>query len=169
MKLLLTRYTNTVLIITAPLILFFHAYCHSAIICIVYDIYIKNHAQNQYEWSGREVSIPLTLRESPDTIELIQLNPWNRRSPRLVDYRSVDYPWVVCKFCLLWIDKARAEEKAYIWVSVRFFCLLWIDKARAKDKTYIYKTHMSVIKDYKLKLRKLRASHTLGWSWNWNT
>ena len=25
------------------------------------------------------------------------------------------------------------------------------------------------MKDYKLKLRKLRASHTLGWSWNWNT
>ncbi len=25
------------------------------------------------------------------------------------------------------------------------------------------------MKDYKLKQRNLRASHTLGWSWNWNT
>ena len=25
------------------------------------------------------------------------------------------------------------------------------------------------MKDYKLKLRNLHASHTLGWSWNWNT
>ncbi len=25
------------------------------------------------------------------------------------------------------------------------------------------------MKDYKLKLRILLASHTLGWSWNWNT
>ncbi len=24
------------------------------------------------------------------------------------------------------------------------------------------------MKDYKLKQRNLRASHTLGWSWNWN-
>ncbi len=26
-----------------------------------------------------------------------------------------------------------------------------------------------LMKDYKLKQRNLRASHTLGWSWNWNT
>ena len=26
---------------------------------------------------------------------------------------------------------------------------------------------VGVMKDYKLKLRKLRVSHTLGWSWNW--
>ncbi len=25
------------------------------------------------------------------------------------------------------------------------------------------------MKDYQLKLRNLHASHTLGWSWNWNT
>ncbi len=25
------------------------------------------------------------------------------------------------------------------------------------------------MKDYKLKPRNLHASHTLGWSWNWNT
>ena len=25
------------------------------------------------------------------------------------------------------------------------------------------------MKDYKLKLRNLHDSHTLGWSWNWNT
>jgi hypothetical protein len=28
---------------------------------------------------------------------------------------------------------------------------------------------VGVMKDYKLKQRNLRASHTLGWSWNWNT
>jgi hypothetical protein len=28
---------------------------------------------------------------------------------------------------------------------------------------------VGVMKDYKLKLVKLRASHTLGWPWNWNT
>jgi hypothetical protein len=28
---------------------------------------------------------------------------------------------------------------------------------------------VGVMKDYKLKLRDLRVSHTLGWSWNWNT
>jgi hypothetical protein len=43
-------------------------------------------------------------------------------------------------------------------------CLLWIDKARVKDKTYM---SVGVMEDYKL--RDLRDSHTLGWSWNWNT
>jgi hypothetical protein len=28
---------------------------------------------------------------------------------------------------------------------------------------------VGVMKDYKLKLRNLSVSHTLGWSWNWNT
>ena len=28
---------------------------------------------------------------------------------------------------------------------------------------------VGVMKDCKLKLSDLRASHTLGWSWNWNT
>ncbi len=28
---------------------------------------------------------------------------------------------------------------------------------------------VGVMKDYKLKLRKLHVSHTLGWLWNWNT
>jgi hypothetical protein len=28
---------------------------------------------------------------------------------------------------------------------------------------------VGVMKDCKLKLRDLRDSHTLGWSWNWNT
>jgi hypothetical protein len=28
---------------------------------------------------------------------------------------------------------------------------------------------VGVMKDYKLKLRDLRVSDTLGWSWNWNT
>jgi hypothetical protein len=28
---------------------------------------------------------------------------------------------------------------------------------------------VGVMKDYKLKLGNLRVSHTLGWSWNWNT
>ncbi len=28
---------------------------------------------------------------------------------------------------------------------------------------------VGVMKDYKLKQRDLRSSHTLGWSWNWNT
>jgi hypothetical protein len=28
---------------------------------------------------------------------------------------------------------------------------------------------VGVMKDYKLKQRNLRVSHTLGWSWNWNT
>jgi hypothetical protein len=28
---------------------------------------------------------------------------------------------------------------------------------------------VGVTKDYKLKVRNLHASHTLGWSWNWNT
>ena len=27
---------------------------------------------------------------------------------------------------------------------------------------------VGVMKDYKLKQRDLRVSHTLGWSWNWN-
>jgi hypothetical protein len=26
---------------------------------------------------------------------------------------------------------------------------------------------VGVMKDYKLKQRNLRSSHTLGWSWNW--
>ena len=29
--------------------------------------------------------------------------------------------------------------------------------------------YVGVMKDYKLKLRNLHASDTLGWSWNWNT
>jgi hypothetical protein len=28
---------------------------------------------------------------------------------------------------------------------------------------------IGVTKDYKLKVKNLHASHTLGWSWNWNT
>jgi hypothetical protein len=40
-------------------------------------------------------------------------------------------------------------------------------QARDKDKTY--SMSVGVMKDYKLKLRDLRSSHTLGWSWNWNT
>jgi hypothetical protein len=28
---------------------------------------------------------------------------------------------------------------------------------------------VGVMKDYKHKLRNLHDSHTLGWSWNWNT
>jgi hypothetical protein len=32
----------------------------------------------------------------------------------------------------------------------------------------IYKS-VGVMKDYKLKQRNLLVSHTLGWSWNWNT
>jgi hypothetical protein len=28
---------------------------------------------------------------------------------------------------------------------------------------------VGVMKDWKLKLRNLLASYTLGWSWNWNT
>jgi hypothetical protein len=28
---------------------------------------------------------------------------------------------------------------------------------------------VGVMKDYKLKLRNLHTSYTLGWSWNWNT
>jgi len=28
---------------------------------------------------------------------------------------------------------------------------------------------VGVMKDYKRKLRNLHGSHTLGWSWNWNT
>jgi hypothetical protein len=44
--------------------------------------------------------------------------------------------------------------------------LLWINKVKTKDKMYM---SVGVMKDYKLKLRKLCASHTLGWSWNWNT
>jgi hypothetical protein len=40
-----------------------------------------------------------------------------------------------------------------------FWVLLLINKAKAKDKMYM---SVSVMKDYKLKLRKLRTSHTLG-------
>ncbi len=36
----------------------------------------------------------------------------------------------------------------------RFFCLSWINKAKAKDKMYM---SVGVMKDYKLKLRKLRV------------
>ncbi len=35
-----------------------------------------------------------------------------------------------------------------------------LSQAKAKDKVYM---SVGVMKDYKLKLRKLRASHTLGW------
>jgi hypothetical protein len=45
-------------------------------------------------------------------------------------------------------------------------CLLWINKVKTKDKMYM---SVGVMKDYKLKLWKLLASHTLGWLWNWNT
>jgi hypothetical protein len=41
----------------------------------------------------------------------------------------------LCLRGLLWINKARAKDKKYIWVSV-LYSLLWIDKARAKDKRY---------------------------------
>ena len=41
-----------------------------------------------------------------------------------------------------------------------------MNKLKTKDKMYM---SVGVMKDYKLKLRKLRVSHTLGWSWNWNT
>ncbi len=45
--------------------------------------------------------------------------------------------------------------------SVGVFCLLlWINKVKAQDKMYM---SVGVMKDYKLKLWKLRASHTLGW------
>jgi len=47
-----------------------------------------------------------------------------------------------------------------------FWSLLWINKAKTKKKMYM---SVGVMKDYKLKLRKLRTSHTLGWPWNWNT
>jgi hypothetical protein len=38
----------------------------------------------------------------------------------------------------------------------------------SKDKDKMYMS-VGVMKDYKLKLRKLRVSHTLGCPWNWNT
>jgi hypothetical protein len=68
-------------------------------------------------------------------------------------------------------SEGRTSNRKHKWYSVRrvIVCLLWIDKARAlglADKTYM---SVGVMKDYKLKLRDLRASHTLGWSWNWNT
>ncbi len=50
----------------------------------------------------------------------------------------------VCLRCLLWIDKARVQDKTYIWVSVRW-------------------------KTKNLKVRNLHDSHTLGSSGNWNT
>ena len=45
-------------------------------------------------------------------------------------------------------------------------CLLWINKTKTKDKMYM---SVGVMKDYKLKLKNLLSSRTLGWSWNWNT
>ena len=36
-------------------------------------------------------------------------------------------------------------------------------------KLKLRKLRVGVTKDYKLKVKNLHASHTLGWSWNWNT
>ncbi len=47
-----------------------------------------------------------------------------------------------------------------------YCCLLWISKTKVKDKMYM---SVGVMKDYKLKLRKLHSSHTLGCPLNWNT
>jgi hypothetical protein len=48
------------------------------------------------------------------------------------------------KNCLLWINKSKDTDKTYMWVSV-----LW--------------------KTTNLKRRNLLVSHTLSWSWSWNT
>ncbi len=52
------------------------------------------------------------------------------------------------------------------FVVLFIMSLLWINKAKPEDKMYM---SVGVMKDYKLKLRKLRDSITQGWPWNWNT
>jgi len=46
----------------------------------------------------------------------------------------------------------------------------WLETRKKKEKKQGFVSmSVGVMKDYKLKLRKLRVSDTLGWSWNWNT
>ncbi len=79
---------------------------------------------------------------------------------------------------LLWKDVKCSNEPhslCSLEVYFHFFlvqsylencCLLWINKVKGKDKMYM---SVGVMKDYKLKRRKLRDSYSLGCPWNWNT
>ena len=62
------------------------------------------------------------------------------------------------KKILVWCDDPPEDPV----ISVFAGCLANHDRAHS---------HMSVgvTKDYKLKVKNLHVSHTLGWSWNWNT
>ena len=59
-------------------------------------------------------------------------------------------------------------NEAILYLGEAFIFLLWINEAKAKAFETMWNLYMSVgvMEDYKL--RDLRASHTLGWSWNWN-
>jgi hypothetical protein len=62
--------------------------------------------------------------------------------------------------------KARVEESTCLhsWVARRG---VYYESIKREPKIRGIKK-CRCDKDYKLKQRNLRASHTLGWSWNWN-
>ncbi len=85
---------------------------------------------------------------------------------------------------LLWIDEAKAHIKpiyesyiGFIWAYIKpiyesyfsYKTYIWVIFfiCRSYIHRHSYNMSVGVMEDYKL--RDLRASHTLGWSWNWNT
>jgi hypothetical protein len=75
--------------------------------------------------------------------------------------------WMLSPFVSVWIKLQRrvSNDSCELYMSLLWICcLLWIDETKTNIKP-IYE--FGGMKNYKL--RDLHASHTLGWSWNWNT
>ena len=70
----------------------------------------------------------------------------------------------------LWCDgmatTPRTNRERNLHSSKKSLCLLWIDEVKTKIKP-IYECRCNG--RLQTKRFNLRASHTLGWSWNWNT
>ncbi len=58
----------------------------------------------------------------------------------------------------------RNDEK-----STRIFLFVVYFESIKRELKIKPNMSVGVMKDYELKLRDLHASHTMGWSWNWNT
>jgi hypothetical protein len=65
-----------------------------------------------------------------------------------------------------WLDIPLAQRLHNADLGYFIYYYESINKAKAKDKIY---GGVGVMKDYNLTLRNLPTSHTLSWSWNWNT
>ncbi len=93
-------------------------------------------------------------------------------------YRAPGCAFVRHGSCSLGVQQTRVENRKHrtrkslncssCLTSGLFFFYYYESVKRELKIGSIYMS-VGVMKDYKLKRRNLHASHTLGWSWNWNT